>query len=146
MAVTKIWKINGWLGHAEIYIQNPEKTTNPLVAKGEKLERKEYQSLADVINYATNEDKTIYEGQECFVSGVNCSPHTARNEMIATKKAFGKDDGICSYHCYQSFKPGEVTPQLAHEIGIKDYQVCKCVNDSDEFIEVIKDVISLDLK
>ena len=36
--------------------------------------------------------------------------------------------------------------EIAHEIGIKDYQVCKCVNDSDEFIEVIKDVISLDLK
>jgi protoporphyrin/coproporphyrin ferrochelatase len=36
--------------------------------------------------------------------------------------------------------------EIAHEIGINDYQVCKCVNDSDEFIEVIKDVISLDLK
>ena len=31
--------------------------------------------------------------------------------------------------------------EIAHEIGIKDYLVCKCVNDSDEFIEVIKDVI-----
>jgi protoporphyrin/coproporphyrin ferrochelatase len=31
--------------------------------------------------------------------------------------------------------------EIAHEIGIKDYQVCKCVNDSDEFIEVIKDII-----
>ena len=31
--------------------------------------------------------------------------------------------------------------EIAHEIGIKDYQVCKCVNDSDEFIEAIKDII-----
>lgn len=31
--------------------------------------------------------------------------------------------------------------EIAHEIGIKDYKVCKCVNDSDEFIEAIKDII-----
>ena len=31
--------------------------------------------------------------------------------------------------------------EIAHEIGVKEYKVCKCVNDSDEFIEVIKDVI-----
>ena len=31
--------------------------------------------------------------------------------------------------------------EIAHEIGIKDYKVCKCVNDSDGFIEAIKDII-----
>ena len=31
--------------------------------------------------------------------------------------------------------------EIAHELGIKDYKVCKCVNDSDEFIETIKDII-----
>ena len=31
--------------------------------------------------------------------------------------------------------------EIAHEIGIKNYQVCKCVNDSDDFIEAIKDII-----
>ena len=31
--------------------------------------------------------------------------------------------------------------EIAHEIGIKDYKVCKCVNDSDEFIEAIKNII-----
>jgi len=31
--------------------------------------------------------------------------------------------------------------EIAHEIGIKDYLVCKCANDSDEFIEAIKDII-----
>uniref|UniRef100_UPI00404789AF ferrochelatase n=1 Tax=Aliarcobacter sp. TaxID=2321116 RepID=UPI00404789AF len=34
--------------------------------------------------------------------------------------------------------------EIAHEIGIKDYQVCKCVNDSDEFIEAIKNIIQKD--
>ena len=31
--------------------------------------------------------------------------------------------------------------EIAHEIGIKEYKVCRCVNDSDEFIEAIKDII-----
>ncbi|MCT7538137.1 ferrochelatase [Aliarcobacter butzleri] len=31
--------------------------------------------------------------------------------------------------------------EIAHEIGIKEYKVCNCVNDSDEFIEAIKDII-----
>lgn len=31
--------------------------------------------------------------------------------------------------------------EIAHEIGIKEYKVCSCVNDSEEFIEAIKDFI-----
>ena len=31
--------------------------------------------------------------------------------------------------------------EIAYELGIKDYKVCKCVNDSDGFIEAIKDII-----
>ena len=31
MAVTKIWKINGWIGDCLLYIENPNKTQNPLV-------------------------------------------------------------------------------------------------------------------
>ena len=31
--------------------------------------------------------------------------------------------------------------EIAHELGIKEYKVCKCVNDSDGFIEAIKDII-----
>ena len=32
------------------------------------------------------------ELMEQYVSGVNCAPTTAREEMIAVKKRFGKDD------------------------------------------------------
>ena len=39
--------------------------------------------------------------------------------MILTKKRYGKTDGYIAWHGYQSFKPEEVTPQLAHEIGVK---------------------------
>jgi len=31
--------------------------------------------------------------------------------------------------------------EIAQEQGINDYKVCKCVNDSDEFIQTIKDII-----
>ncbi len=31
--------------------------------------------------------------------------------------------------------------EVAHEMGIKEYKVCRCVNDSDDFIEAIKDII-----
>ncbi|MDY0181165.1 ferrochelatase [Aliarcobacter skirrowii] len=32
--------------------------------------------------------------------------------------------------------------EVADEIGILEYKVCKCVNDGDDFIEAIKDIIS----
>ena len=54
-----------------------------------------------------------------FVSGVNFSPATARDEMIAVKKRFGKEEGTEAYHGYQSLAPGEATPEMAHEIGMK---------------------------
>ena len=31
--------------------------------------------------------------------------------------------------------------EIAHNLGIKEYKVCRCVNDSDDFIEVIKNII-----
>jgi protoporphyrin/coproporphyrin ferrochelatase len=31
--------------------------------------------------------------------------------------------------------------EIAHEMGISEYRVCRCVNDSDEFVEAIKDII-----
>jgi ferrochelatase len=31
--------------------------------------------------------------------------------------------------------------EIAHELEISEYKVCRCVNDSDEFVEAIKDII-----
>ena len=31
--------------------------------------------------------------------------------------------------------------EIAHELKISEYKVCRCVNDSDEFVEAIKDII-----
>ena len=40
-------------------------------------------------------------------------------EMAAVKKRFGKEDGTVAYHGYQSFAPGEASPVLVHEIGLR---------------------------
>jgi hypothetical protein len=37
--------------------------------------------------------------------------------MKATRELWGKTEGIQAHHIIQSFKPGEVTPEMANEIG-----------------------------
>ena len=122
MAVTSIWRVNGWLGKVVVYVENPDKTTNPEFY-GRPSERGSA-DLEDVIAYAINSRKTKLACEEAdtlerFVSGVNCHPATARAEMMAVKKRFGKEDGTIAYHGYQSFAPGEATPEIAHQIGVE---------------------------
>lgn len=149
MATTSIWSVKGWLGKVVIYVENPEKTTDPKSAdvkeikqSGMVMEDSGVQGLSDVIAYAVQEEKTrcrergksaaqngmdmedeiADEGEpvlQQYVSGINCTPSTARFEMLAVKKRFGKDEGIMAFHGYQSFAPGECTPAMAHEIGRK---------------------------
>lgn len=110
MATTKIWDVRGWLGQVVNYVENPEKTENMSFSEAD------IQGLRDVMNYATQDYKTE---QQFFVSGINCLPETARQQMLLTKKHWAKEGGIVAFHGYQSFAPGEVTPELAHEIGMK---------------------------
>ena len=120
MATTSIWKVEGWLGKIVIYAENPEKTINPKYYEKDDMNEQQTEGLSDVIGYAMREEATISEElHERFVSGINCSVHTARSEMMAVKKRYGKEDGIVAFHGYQSFAPNEATPELAHEIGIK---------------------------
>lgn len=124
MAVTSIWRVKGWLGKVVIYVENPDKTENPAFYEKQDMTDRQTQGLSDVIDYAVNSEKTQAEDENTavlqqFVSGVNCHPATARQEMIAVKKRFGKEDGTIAYHGYQSFAPGEATPEMAHEIGVK---------------------------
>lgn len=124
MAVTSIWRVNGWLGKVVIYVENPDKTTNPEFFRNEVQSPEGSQGLDDVIGYAVNSRKTEQHREDAdilerFVSGVNCHPATARAEMLAVKKRFGKEDGTIAYHGYQSFAPGEATPEIAHKIGVE---------------------------
>lgn len=126
MATTSIWAVKGWLGKVVLYIENPDKTENPKFYQQEDMTDVQTQNLSDVIGYAVRAEKTTIAPDDesaglvrQFVSGVNCLPSTARDEMLAVKKRFGKEDGVIAYHGYQSFAPGEATPELAHEIGVK---------------------------
>jgi len=124
MATTSIWSVKGWLGKVVIYVENPDKTENPAYFEKQDMTDKETQGLSDVIAYAAKTEKTKAEDENQvimrhYISGINCSPDTARDEMMAAKIRYGKDSGVMAYHGYQSFAPGEATPDMAHEIGIQ---------------------------
>ena len=82
-----------------------------------------------VLGYVSKEKKTTYEDRR-FVSGINCSPQTAYQEMKNTKQLHGKTGGRLYYHLVQSFPKGyEIKPELAHKIALeltekalKDYE------------------------
>lgn len=66
------------------------------------------------IKYILNGDKTE---ERILTAHLNCDPGRECREMLDTKRAYGKTDGVQYYHVIQSFKPGEVTPELALEIA-----------------------------
>lgn len=106
MATTKIWSVKDSLKRVVDYASNPEKTTED--------------DLEAVIKYAMNGEKTASADEKaCCVTGVNCFAETALDEMLSIQKHFGKTGGNVAYHCYQSFKPGEVTPEQCHKLGIE---------------------------
>ena len=110
MATTAIWKVGKRLDKVIKYTTNAEKTTS--MENGESW----YRDLHNTVEYAKADFKTE---EQIFVTGVNFDIDTVLQEMIATKKKFGKEKGILAYHAFQSFAEGEVTPEIAHEIGVK---------------------------
>lgn len=115
MAVLRIWRGKADLGDALSYVENSEKTS----------------PLAEIIEYAMDEEKTAAGNEIRYVSAINCLPETATEEMNAVKCQYGKTDGRQYYHAKQSFHPDEnVTAEQVHQIGLElarrlwsDYQV-----------------------
>ena len=66
------------------------------------------------INYALNGDKTE---ERVLTAHLNCDPGRECRQMLDTKRSVGKEDGVQYYHIIQSFKPGEITPELALEVA-----------------------------
>ena len=94
--------------------------------------------LAQAIQYITNPDKT---DQCVLVDHFNCDPGFAYQQMMNTKRRFHKTDGRQCYHIIQSFKPDEISPELAHEIAkrfaadhLADYEVVIGVHVDKEHI------------
>lgn len=113
MATTKIWKVVKRMDHVLDYAENREKTR--VIEFNGKYEMI-VNDLINVIDYAKNKDKTE---KEYYVTGINCEPDSAYEEMQDTKIFYHKEDKILAFHAYQSFKEKEVTPELAHKIGVQ---------------------------
>lgn len=105
MAVTSLWHIEGKLKDLIDYVENPDKT----VPKGTE-------DFFNVFSYVKRPEAT---NQEEYVTAINCLKEIALQQMILTKKQYGKGDRYIAWHGYQSFKIGEIDPETAHEIGIK---------------------------
>ena len=78
-------------------------------------------AMKGVIDYCC-QDKKVYDeiSNQRLVSGVNCDGENAFKEFMATKKSYGKTDGMNFYQYVQSFSPEEnITPHQAHEIAIE---------------------------
>ncbi len=112
MATTKIWKVQKRLDHVINYATNEEKTKNNY----SKYRMDEFDSIRQVMTYATNPDKTE---KLFFTTGINCEIEDAVKQMQFVKIFYRKENGILAFHAYQSFNEGEVTPEIAHEIGVR---------------------------
>lgn len=78
------------------------------------------QCLKARTDYSMNEAKTN-EGE--FVSAYECDPKTVDEEFLLAKRQYQhitgrtQKDDVIAYQIRQAFKPGEVTPEEANEIG-----------------------------
>lgn len=100
MATTSIWKVESRMDHVIDYVMDENKTFE----------------LQTVLDYAMNEEKTI---EHQYVTCVNCMQQNPYQSMMNTKEMFQDKKKIVCFHGYQSFAEGEVTPVLAHRIGVE---------------------------
>ena len=78
--------------------------------------RENEESLEGEIDKALNKDKTE---QNLFQSALGCTCETAFEDMCRVKEMWHKEKGVQGFHLVQSFAAGEVSPELAHQIGLE---------------------------
>ena len=105
MAITKIWAVKDDLNRVLNYIKNENKTKQEMS-----------DGLKEVLTYTTQGYKT---NEKEYITGINCDPKTALTQMMNTKLSYNKMDGRLAFHAVQSFKPGELTPDECHKLGIQ---------------------------
>ena len=79
------------------------------------------EALDRTTDYVKNPEKT--DGGE-LVTAYQCNPAIADQEFLFSKRQYAaitgrnqKEHDVIAYHLRQSFKPGEITPELANKIG-----------------------------
>ena len=79
------------------------------------------EALGRTTDYVKNPEKTN-DGD--LVSAYECNPSIVDQEFLFSKRQYAaatgrkeKENSVIAYHLRQSFKPGEITPEKANEIG-----------------------------
>ena len=90
--------------------------------------------LKRALDYVMNPEKT--QGGR-LVGAINCQADMAFEQMMDTKKQFGKTDKRQGYHIILSFKEDEVEPDRAFEITQKF--VAEYLGDAYEAVFVVHD-------
>lgn len=106
-------------------------------------------SLKTALQYISNDEKITLPTGEKLITNLNCwgDLKNVYDTMIATKELYrkGTDNKHSEMykHFQQGFKPGEVEPKTAHEIGTKwadnnfgqaGFEVCICTHLDKEHI------------
>ncbi len=116
------------------------------------------EALGRSADYVKNPDKTA-GGQ--LISGYRCNPGIVESEFLFSTRSYMAKTGqtirakdVIAYHVRQSFHPGEVTPELANEIGYElamsltkgkhAFIVCTHVDKSHVHSHIIFNSTSLD--
>ncbi|MGN1329544.1 MAG: relaxase/mobilization nuclease domain-containing protein [Eubacterium sp.] len=121
-----------------------------------RKDMKNIESLGSVIAYSVKREKTKYQNTN-LVSGIGCMPETALKDFQATKKLFGKEDGVQFYYAIQSFpSDANIDAYTAHQMALElaekcypDYQVLVATHTDTDNIHshiIINSVRSTDGK
>ena len=135
MPVTSLWRVKGdvaavvrYAGDAQKtrYAQDQKTVSETMEQQGSTGGEFSVYDLHAVADYATRDSATTWKDGSGMVrqlvSGINCDPDTAVEEMRWTKRRFQKTGGTAAYHGYQSFAQGEGPPDLIHQIGVETAQ------------------------
>ncbi|MBR3538064.1 MAG: relaxase/mobilization nuclease domain-containing protein [Eubacterium sp.] len=122
MATTSLWPIHNSGSKAVKaivrqvveYAENEDKTKERVPAKEKASAADPQATVKSVMAYVSDKN----EGMK-YVTGINCTAEHAVEEMMITKRRWPDKGNRVLYHGYQSFMPGEVTPEQAHRIGVK---------------------------
>ena len=112
MAVTSIWPYKNTVRKCIDYVMNPDKTNE------ENWQDFHKDSKGQLEFSESERDEAVY--LISGIGGVDCSTvDNAALDFQLTKEAWDKCGGRQCYHGYQSFAAGEITPEIAHEIGVR---------------------------
>ena len=94
--------------------------TTRIIAMHKNKGKSVSQCLKARIAYAVNPDKT---DEGLYVTSYVCTPETADKEFLLTKREYRtltgrtQEHDVIAYQFRQSFRPGEITPEEANQIG-----------------------------